>query len=389
MIRILHLITSFGLGGAEGNLARVVSRMDSTRFSNHVVVMESLPEFPTQFAAKTVPLQCLGMRSGVPSLRAMYRLSATIRAVRPHVLQTWMYHADLLGLLIGRLTRTPAITWNLRRSFIGMGEHGWASRMVLRAAVLCSPLPDGVVTNSLAGQITHEALGYRPRRWIWIPNSLDADRFRPDPNASAALRAELGLARNTRLVGLVARFVPIKGHSNFAAAAAIVAKQNLDTHFVLVGRGIERSNQQLVRMFESNGLPLERIHLLGERSDVQQVVAGFDIACSSSYGEGFPNAVGEALACGVPCVVTGVGDSALLVEADGKVVAPGDPRAFAEACRILLSLSAEQRRQMGQRARKRMQTRYSIQSVVARYEQLYEQLAGSNIQPRADLTGTD
>jgi glycosyltransferase involved in cell wall biosynthesis len=389
VIRILHLITSFGMGGAEGNLARLVSRMDSTRFSNHIVVMGRLPEFPTEFAAKTVPFQCLEMRSGVPSLRAMYRLSATIRAVRPHVLQTWMYHADLMGLLIGRLTKTPAIAWNLRRSFIGMSEHGWDSRMVLRAAVKFSPLPDGVVTNSLAGQFTHEALGYRPRRWVWIPNSLDADRFRPDPGASAALRAELGLAGNTRLVGLVARFVPIKGHSNFAAAAAILARKTLDAHFVLVGRGIARTNQRLVGMLQSSGVPLDRVHFLGERSDVQKVVAGFDIACSSSYGEGFPNAVGEALACGVPCVVTHVGDSALLVEDDGKVVAPGDPRAFAEACQCLLALSPEQRRHMGLRARRRIQGRYSIQSVVARYEKFYEQLSGAHIQPRAELTGTD
>lgn len=169
MIRILHLITSFGLGGAEGNLARVVSHMDSTRFLNDVVVMQCLPRFHTEFAAETVPFQCLGMRPGVPNLPAIYRLTAIVRAARPHVLQTWMYHADLLGLLVGRLTRTPAIAWNLRRSFVGMSEHGWLSRMVLRAAVRFSPEPDAVVTNSLAGQRTHKALGYRPRRWVWIP----------------------------------------------------------------------------------------------------------------------------------------------------------------------------------------------------------------------------
>lgn len=378
MIRVLHLITSFGLGGAEGNLARLVSYMDSTRFLNHVVVMRRMPQFH-EFAASTVPLQCLGIRSGVPTLRGMWRLTSIIRRVRPHVLQTWMYHADLLGLLTGRLTKTPAIAWNLRRSFMGMSEFGLCSRMEMRAAVRFSSQPDAVVTNSVAGQRTHEALGYRPRHWVHIPNSVDADRFRPDASARAALRSELGLAANTPLVGLVARFIPIKGHGTFASAAAILAKRNPDVHFALVGRGIEPSNEPLVRILQSSGV-FERMHLLGERCDVQRVIAGFDVGCSSSYGEGFPNAVGEALACGVSCVVTDVGDSALLVGAEGKVVPAGDPQAFAQACQDLLELPAEVRRQKGLRARERMQTQYSIVSVVARYEELYEQLTGSHTQ---------
>jgi glycosyltransferase involved in cell wall biosynthesis len=323
----------------------------------------------------------------MPDLLATCRLTSIIRAVRPHVLQTWMYHADVLGLLIGRLTKIPAIAWNVRRSFVGMSEHAWSSRMVLRTAVRLSPLPDVVVTNSLAGQRTHEALGYRPRQWVQIPNSLDADRFRPDDSARAALRSELGLAPDTRLVGLVARFMPIKGHGNFASAAGILGKRNPDVHFVLVGRGIEPSNESLVRILQSSGA-FERMHLLGERPDVERVIAGFDVACSSSLGEGFSNTVGEALACGVPCVVTNVGDSALLVEADGKVVASGDPQAFAQACQDLLELPAAQRRERGLRARKRIEAKYSIRSVVARYEELYEQLAGSHTLPRAYLTAT-
>jgi glycosyltransferase involved in cell wall biosynthesis len=386
VIRVLHLITSFGLGGAEGNLARLVSHMDSTRFVNRVVVMRRMPPFH-EFAAKTVPLQCLEMRSGVPTVRAIFRLTSIIRRMRPHVLQTWMYHADLLGLFTGRLTKTPAIAWNLRRSFIGMKGLGWSSRMELRAAVRFSAQPDAVVTNSLAGQRTHEALGYRPRQWVYIPNSVDADRFRPDAGAREALRSELGLAVHTRLVGLVARFMPIKGHDNFAVAAGILAKQNPDLHFALVGRGIEPTNEPLVRVLQSSKV-FERIHLMGERPDVQRVIAGLDIACSSSYGEGFPNVVGEALACGIPCVVTDVGDSALLVGAEGKVVPPGDPQGFAEACQELLQLPTGVRCQRGLRARQRIQTQYSIGAVVARYEELYEQLTGLYLQPRVDLTGT-
>jgi glycosyltransferase involved in cell wall biosynthesis len=307
-------------------------------------------------------------------LGAVAQLLRILREERPQILQTWLYHADLLGLLAGKLGNVPSILWNLQNSFIDMRQYRRVSAMVLRVLVSLSAFPDIVLTNSQAGLRFHEALGYKPKRWMYLPNPLDLERFRPDPKARVQLRQELGVAPDAILIGLVARFDPMKDHANFVAAARLVAESNADLHFVLVGRLIDFNNAALMQLIASSGIA-ERFHLLGLRSDVNRVTAGFDIACSSSLGEGSPNVIGEAMACGVPCLVTDVGDSAMIVGHSGKVVPPRDPKAFAEACRGLLNLPTHQRQQLGLCARSLAQKRFSLPSVVARYETLYEGLA--------------
>lgn len=377
VIRVLHLITSFGLGGAEASLAQLVGRMDRSRFANSVVVMRRLPTVRPQIPTQKVPLQCLEMRPGIPNPLAAAHLLRIVRSERPQVLQTWMYHADLLGLAVGRLAGVPKTVWNIRRSFIDMQEHNLLSGLVLRILVRLSGIPDAVVTNSLAGQRTHEALGYEPRRWVWIPNCIDCDRFKPNPDERTRLRSELGLPPCTPLVALVARYIPIKGHDVFIAAAGKLAALNPSVHFVLAGRQIDDTNTSLMRSINSTGVR-ERFHFLGEREGIERVLAALDVVCSSSYGEGFPNVVGEAMACGVPCVVTDAGDSALLVGSFGKVVPAGDPAALYRSCEQLLSSQAA-RQGLGSGARRRIEQCFSVASMVARYERLYEELASPDI----------
>ncbi len=183
----------------------------------------------------------------------------------------------------------------------------------------------------------------------------------------------LGLPSDATLLGLIARFDPMKDHPTFVTAARMLLEFDRDIHFVMAGRLISSQNRELMRLIEGTGAP-QRFHLLGEREDVERITAALDIACSSSYGEGFPNVVAEAMACGVPCVVTDAGDSALLVEGIGRVVPREDPDAFARACREVLKTPAEQRQQLGSRARRRIEERYSVKGVTTRYETLYEEL---------------
>jgi glycosyltransferase involved in cell wall biosynthesis len=378
VIRVLHLITSFGLGGAETTLAQLVGRMDRSRFANSVVVMLRLPALRPRVAMQKIPLHCLEMRPGVPNPVAAARFLRIVRSERPQVLQTWMYHADLLGLAVGRLARVPKISWNIRRSFIDMQEHRLLSGWVLQLLVKLSGIPDAVLTNSVSGRRTHETLGYTPRRWVCIPNCIDCDRFRPAPDERTRLRNELRLPSDTPLVALVARHVPIKGHDVFIAAAGKLAAVNPSVHFVLAGRQIDGTNTLLMRSISSSGVP-ERFHLLGERDDIERVFAAVDIACSSSYGEGFPNVVAEAMACGTPCVVTNAGDSALVVGSFGQVVPIGDPAALSSSFEQLLMSSHAERQKLGRCARRRIERRFSVASMVARYEQFYEELASPGI----------
>jgi len=374
MIRILHLVTSFGRGGAELNLERLACNMDASRFANAVVSMRRSydREMVTRLNRAGVPFQCLEMRAGAPDPAAFVRLLKIVRAQRPGILQTWMYHADLLGLMAGKLARVPVIIWNIRSTLLK--NHG-IGKLVFRALVPLSGVPSAVVANSQAGVRVHCAIGYKPKRWVWIPNSLDLSRFRPDPQAREVLRRELQIGPRTLLIGLIARLDPMKDHSNFIRAAGIITAHNPNVRFVMAGMGVEWSNSSLRSDLRSAAVE-NSFHLLGLRNDVERLTAGLDIACSASaYGEGTSNAIAEAMACGVPCVATDVGDSALLVGDCGKVVPSGNPEAFANACRELIALSPQSRSELGRSARRRVEQHFSTQSIVSRYQDLYAELA--------------
>src|SRR5262249_26783526 len=162
---------------------------------------------------------CLEMRAGVPDPAGFVRFLQIVREVRPRVLQTWMYHADLLGLLVGKMTRVPVIIWNVRSTLLKNRGFG---KLVFRLLVPLSPIPSAVIANSQAGVRVHCAMGYRPKKWVWIPNSLDLTQFQPDPQAHGSLRGELGLDQDTVLIGLIARLDPMKDHANFIRAAGII-----------------------------------------------------------------------------------------------------------------------------------------------------------------------
>ena len=379
MINVMHLTSSFGeAGGTEVNLLRLVCHMEKSRFCNSIVTMTEVmapsdPDlFNSRLAEAEVSVHSLGMRPGIPNPFAAARLLRIIRQKRPHILQTWMYHADLLGLLVGKLARVPSILWNIQCS--NPPDDNRLSALVRRMLVPLSPLPGAVLANSQSGLRFHKALGYRPRQWLYVPNPLDLSEFRPDPKARTWLRAELELGSNAILVGMIARFHPVKDHYTFIETARLLAAETSGIHFVLVGLGVDSENVNLMQMIKSTGVA-DRFHLLGQRVDVNRIISGFDLLCSSSYSEGSSNVIAEAMACGVACVATDVGDAAFVLRDTGRIVPPKDPAALANACRELLNLSSGKRRELGLAARALARECFSLHAVVDTYQRLYEQLA--------------
>ncbi|MFZ5652554.1 MAG: glycosyltransferase [Bacillota bacterium] len=376
MIKIFHLITDLETGGSEMMLFKLISFMNLNDFSNVVVSMTDEGTLGNKFKDLGIPVYTLDMSRGIPSPFAMLRLLRILWEERPSVLQTWLYHADLLGLLAGKLAGVPCILWNLRCSDMDMSHYSRLSSLVMSILARLSSLPQGVIVNSMAGKRFHEGLGYRPRRWELLPNGFDIERFRPDSESRVIFRRELGLSEDALLIGLVARFDPMKDHSTFLQAAGKLVKKlsGTEIHFVLAGRGVDHQNKEIMGMVK--GLNIEsNVHLLGERTDISFITAAFDIASSSSYTEGFPNVIGEAMACGVPCVVTDAGDSGILVGDTGKVVPPKDPLALAEALEELVMIGAEGRKALGLAARHRIVDNYSLPAIVSKYEELYRELA--------------
>ena len=258
--------------------------------------------------------------------------------------------------------------------------------LLLRALALLSSRPRAIVVNSLAGLTFHRSIGYSPREWIHMANGFDCDEFRPRDGARDALLAHLEIPKDSFVVGFVARNDPIKDHATFFAAAAEVAAQRANTHFVLVGAGIEPGDQQIRQSISRHQIS-DHIHLLGKRNDVAQLDAAFDVAVCASRGEGFPNVLCEAMAAGTPCVSTDVGDARTIIGDTGFVVDVGDSSKMAEGLIALADYSSTEILKLGQRARQRIMSRYSLDAAVALYERFYTSLAaGDNLTDLSALT---
>jgi glycosyltransferase involved in cell wall biosynthesis len=371
MIRIVHLITGLETGGAERALSHLVASTDRDRFRSVVVSIREPGKMAEAVVRAGVELRTLGIRRGVPDPRSVLRLVGILREHRPDILQSWLYHADFLGLLARQLGCIPNLVWNVRCSDAGLSPADIALRRLL---AWCSRKPDAVVVNSRAGQRFHERLGYRPRRWEHVPNGFDMNEFRPDPEARGRIRAEFGIDDETIVIGLPARYHPMKDHDTFLGAAAILTTTRPQVRFALLGTGIEPANRALAKAIAGRGIA-DRILLLGERGDMAEMYTAFDIATlSSAFGEGFPNVLGEAMASGLPCVATESGDAAELLGRTGIAVPPRDPQALAAAWRKLIDLGAEGRRLLGDQARGRIAREYCLGAVVARYEALYSDI---------------
>jgi glycosyltransferase involved in cell wall biosynthesis len=372
-IRITHIITGLQTGGAEHALEQLVTRADAGRFDMRVVSLRDTGTVGPRLAAQGVPVISLNMRHTARDLLQFWHLVTLLRRDRPDIVQTWLYHADLIGLAAARLAGVPQVLWNLRGS--GLEHHHYNNRFrwVVRMLARLSGLPDAIVANAEAGRAFHDRAGYRPRRWAMIDNAIDVGRFQPNPRAGADLRMALNLPADCRIIGMTARLDPMKDHTTFFRAAAALVARGIDVHFVLIGRGVDRTMASAQPFLADPGLA-PRLHLLGERDDVAPLVAGFDLAVlSSAFGEGFPNAVAEAMACGVPVVSTDVGDAGRIIGEAGLLVAPRDAMAIAAACQSLLTSPAD-RAAMGRAGRARIAREFGLDRMVDAYGQLYEQV---------------
>jgi glycosyltransferase involved in cell wall biosynthesis len=373
-MKIVHVITGTGLGGAEVMLDTVLRAL-GPGYASQVVSLQPLGPVGERMRARGVAIDTVGMRAGVPDPRAVLRLTRLLRGIGPDLVHTWMYHADLVGGIAARLAGVRRVAWAIHNSTLDPGVVKASTRAVVRAcAALSGRVPDAILCCSDVARRIHVGYGYPDPRIEVIPNGLDIGRFAPDPHARHRLRAELGIAPEAPLVGLVARWDPQKNHAGFLRAAAAVRAARPETRFVLAGTRIEDGNPELAALVGAHGLR-DAVRLLGPRDDVPQLMAGLDLLVSASvYGEAFPIVLGEAMACGVPCVATDVGDSALIVADTGRIVPPSDDAALAGAIVALLGATPEARRALGERARERIAGNFDIERVARRYEAFYDRL---------------
>ncbi len=375
MPRVVHVIAGLGQGGAETVLYRLLRATQPPR--GHVVI--SLGDegvFGARLRAIGIDVYALGMNRAAGRLAGPWRLYRLLRRLRPDVVQTWMYHADVLGGVVARLAGVRAVAWGIRNSGVDLAASSRTARALAAvAAPLSRCVPGAIVACAEAARRQHVRWGYDARRMVVIPNGYDFERWAPDPARRAVVRQEWALTPEAPVVGCVARWDPLKDHDNLCAAIALVRRTRPEVRLVLMGEGMTADNAALLRLLAQHGLD-DGVLLLGRRSDVPRLMQGLDVHVLASRAEGFPNVLAEAMAAGVACVTTDVGDAALIAGTAARVVPPRDAPALAAALDAALAArgsSAEQERI--DQGRARVQARFGLPTVVARWEAVWTALA--------------
>lgn len=373
-LRVVHIISGLGHGGAETVLFRLVTT--STDDYEHIVIsMGGEDVFGPRLRAAGISVYVLRMHGVIQVMKGVWRLHALLRRLRPDVVQTWMYHADLVGGLMARLAGVRAVSWGIRNSGADLAKSSRSSRFL---AALCAPLsrliPAVVVLCAENAMQRHRRWGYAADRMLVVPNGYDLSVWQPDAQARAEVRAQWGVDDSVAVVGSVARWNPLKDHSNLLAALAVLQHDG-DVRTVLIGEGLDTGNADLMALLHQHGLT-QRVMLLGRRDDVPRLIQGLDVHVLSSRAEGFPNVVAEAMAAKVLCVVTDVGDAAHIVDDAGWVVPPQNAHALAQGMdQALALLGTSQAAERVARGRQRVVDLFSLETMVSNWEAVWRRLA--------------
>jgi glycosyltransferase involved in cell wall biosynthesis len=359
-------------------LYRLLSTMNGSRFDSRVVSLRDSGALRGSVTALGVPVHSLNIRGSISVPRSVWRLARLIRETEPDVIQGWLPHGNLLSLLAGRLASPEVpVLWNIRHSMESWDYEKPVTKLVVRLGRWASHRPAKIVYNSRRAASEFADFGYCIEKSTVVYNGFDLNVFSPEVSDGDGLRSELSVSADTVLVGLIGRYHPVKNHANFLRAAAALKKQYSNVEFVLCGSGITWANSELRQLIEELRLT-SSIHLLGTREDMPCVIRALDIVVSASHGEGFPNAIGEAMACAVPCVATDVSDVNWIVANAGTVVPKNDPTSMARALADLIDCGVRGRQEVGYRGRARIAEHFGLTSIAEQYASLYEQLATGN-----------
>lgn len=353
-------------------LYRLLSQTRRDRFDSVVLSLMDQGSLRQRIEELGIPVYTARMK-GMATPASIWRLIRLVRKIKPDLVQGWLYHGSLAAQLAGMFASSKApVIWGIHCSTYPLSVEKKMTAALVRLCAPLSKLVSSIVFVSRTSQLQHKAKGYFTENSCVIPNGIDTTLFAPSNEARVSVRAELGLSTDALLIGVIGRYHPMKDHANFLRAAGQISKRSGEAHFLLAGRGVDGDNRALLDLIEDLKLD-DHVHLLGERTDIARLVAALDIfSLSSCHGESFPIIVGEAMSCAVPCVVTDVGDSAWMVSDTGRFVPPRDTGALAAAWEEFLEIGPAGRLAMGAAARSRVIELFSLPSVVARYEELYE-----------------
>jgi len=360
-MKLLFLARSLDFGGAERQLVTLASALKTEGVEVAVAVFYGGGPLQSELSAARVPICELGKRGRWEVIGFLVRLIRVCRRVKPDILHSYLDVPNILAVLLRPFLPGTKVVWGIRASNMELCRYDWLSRMSFQLQCRLSGLADLIIANSNAGAKHHLQHGFLEKSLRVVFNGIDTDRFRFDSAGRQHFRSAWGAKDTQVLIGLAARLDPMKGHETFLAAARLLADKDPHLRFVCIGGGSDETRQRLVTLSRELGID-DRIVWAGPVAEMPAAYSALDVAVSCSIGEGFSNAIAEAMACGRPCVVTDVGDSALIVDDTGEVAPARDALAFAAAVERLLIRMGEEV-ELGYFARRRIERHFSVQTL--------------------------
>ncbi len=368
---ILFLTRSLDRGGAERQLVVLAKGLVQRGHAVSVAVFFGGGVFEAELVRAGVRVINLGKLGRWDIIPFLNRLAALLSEERPSVLHSYLGVPNVLAVVFKPLLSGTRIVWGVRASNMDLSRYDWLSRFAYTLERRLARFADLIISNSAAGKSHAVANGFPERKMIVIPNGIDTEYFRFDPEGRRQVRLAWGVGEYEILVGLAARLDPMKDHQVFLEAAGQIVRKCSDVRFVCVGGGATGYAETLKQRAAAMGLTNQLIWS-GARDDMPAVYSALDISVSSSSGEGFSNSIAEAMACSLPSVVTDVGDSALIVGDTGNIVPAGDYRALAAAIQRFANLRPEQRRRIGEACRARIVSEFGTERLLQRTEQVLD-----------------
>ncbi len=374
-MHVCHVITGLHQGGAETTLAGLIPGLAEAGIKNTVISLTSGGSLAGRFVDQGVTPQYSNLR-GVHLPLGIFDLRRRIKKSRCNIVQTWMYHADFFGGLAAHSLGKPVV-WNLRRSDPTHTLKRSTRILTRLCSRLSSSIPRAIIAGSRSADFAHRQIGYAPELITAIPNGIDLDRWQSIPAEARRLRNELGIPDKARVIAVIGRLHPVKGHELLLSSLEHLEARGEKPICILCGDGVKADAEPLRAWLVKKDRP-STLHLLGLRSDLAVIYSAADLLVHCSHSEGFPNVVGEAMACGTPCIATNVGDTETIVGDTGVMVPAGDSDAMAVGIEAALNWPEDEIRNRGLRARKRIEECFTLQSTVDRYSRLYQSVLDSH-----------
>ncbi|MCC0177423.1 glycosyltransferase [Waterburya agarophytonicola K14] len=372
-MKIVYLTTGLNMGGAEVMLYNLLSKIDRDLFEPTIISLMDKGVFGEQIEQLGIPVHSAGMLVGKPSLASVKKVVGLIKQAEPDLIQGWMYHGNLAAQFFNFVSgkKTPVL-WSIHHSLHDLPSEKPLTQGIIRFGSWSSKYVSKVAYVSEKSQGQHQKIGYDRENSCVVPNGFDISKFQPSAEIRQKFRQELGISDDTFLIGSLARYHPMKDHANLLKAAKVLLAEYPDTKFVLIGTNVDSENSALTDLIAELDIS-KSVYLLGQRRDIPQITPALDILTSSSaFGEAFPLVIGEAMACGIPCVVTDIGDSGWIVGDTGKAVPPKDPNALAQGWKEIINLEPDARAEKSQAARNRIVEKFALDSIVKEYEHIYQ-----------------